>query len=362
MSAPDDRSAGGRGDLNRPRPGSAPDDRSAGGRGDLNRSRPASTPLLSVRGLRTVFPTRRGPVAAADGVDLDIAAGEALGVVGESGSGKSVTFLSVLGLLRPPGRIEAGEILFDGRDLRRVSRAELRALRGRHMALAMQDALSALNPAFTIGQQLIETLEAHGLAANTREQAAAALSRVGIPSAAERLDDYPHQFSGGMRQRAMIAISLAARPRLLVADEPTTALDVTLRAQVLDLLDELREQDGLALALITHDLAVVAERCPRVMVMYAGQVVESGPTAQVVARPLHPYTRGLLESLPRLEDPDRPLHPIPGQVPDLARLDGGCRFRNRCSMAISACAGPTPLADLGGGRASRCLRAAEVSP
>jgi oligopeptide/dipeptide ABC transporter ATP-binding protein len=320
-----------------------------------------TAPLLSVRGLRTVFPTRRGPVAAADGVDLEIAAGEALGVVGESGSGKSVTFLSVLGLIRPPGRVVAGEILFNGRDLRRMGRGELRALRGGEMALAMQDALSALNPAFTIGQQLVETLAAHGLAKNPRDQAAAMLARVGIPSAAERLDDYPHQFSGGMRQRAMIAIALAARPRLLVADEPTTALDVTLRAQVLDLLDELRTEDGLALALITHDLAVVAERCPRVMVMYAGQVVESGPTAEVVSHPRHPYTRGLIESLPRLENPDRPLHPIPGQVPDLARLDAGCRFRNRCAMAIAACAAPTPLVDLGGGRASRCIRAAELA-
>ncbi|PZW39386.1 peptide/nickel transport system ATP-binding protein [Humitalea rosea] len=322
-------------------------------------------PLLSVRGLRTVFPTRRGPVVAADDVDLEIAEGEALGIVGESGSGKSVTFLSVLGLLRPPGRIEAGEILFAGRDLRRLPHAELRALRGRQMALAMQDALSALNPAFTIGTQVTETLLTHRIAPDmraARAQAAALLTRVGIPAAAERLDDYPHQFSGGMRQRAMIAISLAARPRLLVADEPTTALDVTLRAQVLDLLDTLRREDGLALALITHDLAVVAERCPRVMVMYAGQVVESGPTEAVIARPRHPYTRGLLESLPRLEDPDRPLHPIPGQVPDLARLDPGCRFRNRCGMAIAECAAPVTLQPAGEGRLSRCIRAPEMAP
>jgi oligopeptide/dipeptide ABC transporter ATP-binding protein len=319
--------------------------------------------LLDVRGLRTVFPTRRGPVAAADGVDLTIAAGEALGVVGESGSGKSVTFLSILGLVRAPGRVVAGEILFDGRDLRRLSRGEMRALRGRQMALAMQDALSALNPAFTIGQQLTETLVAHGLArseAEARPQAAALLDKVGIPSAAQRLDDYPHQFSGGMRQRAMIAISLAGRPRLLVADEPTTALDVTLRAQVLDLLDDLRREDGLAVALITHDLAVVAERCARVMVMYAGQVVESGPTAEVIASPRHPYTRGLLESLPRLEDPDRPLHPIPGQVADLARVDAGCRFRNRCALAVAECAQPVVLAPVGEARLSRCIRAAEV--
>jgi oligopeptide/dipeptide ABC transporter ATP-binding protein len=320
--------------------------------------------LIEVRGLRTVFPTRRGPVAAADGVDLTIEAGEALGVVGESGSGKSVTFLSILGLVRPPGRVVAGEIRFDGRDLRRLSRGELRALRGRQMALAMQDALSALNPAFTIGQQLCETLLAHGLArseAEARAQAAALLDKVGIPSAAQRLGDYPHQFSGGMRQRAMIAISLAGRPRLLVADEPTTALDVTLRAQVLDLLDDLRREDGLAVALITHDLAVVAERCARVMVMYAGQVVESGPTAEVIAAPRHPYTRGLLDSLPRLEDPDRPLHPIPGQVPDLARVDAGCRFRNRCALAVADCAKPVSLMPVGGARLSRCIRAAEVA-
>ena len=322
------------------------------------------TALLSVRGLRTVFPTRRGPLAACDGVDLDIDPGEALGVVGESGSGKSVTFLSVLGLVRPPGRIEAGEILFDGTDLARLPPASLRALRGRAMALAMQDALSALNPAFTIGTQIVETILTHGLARSAteaRDQAVALLRRVGIPSAERRLDDYPHQFSGGMRQRAMIAIALAGQPRLLVADEPTTALDVTIRAQVLDLIDELREETGLAVAMITHDLGVVAERCARVMVMYAGQVVETGPTAEVIAAPRHPYTRGLMASLPSLEDPDRPLHAIPGQVPDLARVDAGCRFRNRCPLALEACARPVALRAVSPGRASRCLRAEEVA-
>jgi len=322
------------------------------------------TALLSVRGLRTVFPTRRGPLAACDGVDLYIDPGEALGVVGESGSGKSVTFLSVLGLVRPPGRIEAGEILFDGTDLARLPPASLRALRGRAMALAMQDALSALNPAFTIGTQIVETILTHGLARSAteaRDQAVALLRRVGIPSAERRLDDYPHQFSGGMRQRAMIAIALAGQPRLLVADEPTTALDVTIRAQVLDLIDELREETGLAVAMITHDLGVVAERCARVMVMYAGQVVETGPTAEVIAAPRHPYTRGLMASLPSLEDPDRPLHVIPGQVPDLARVDAGCRFRNRCPLALEACARPVALRAVSPGRASRCLRAEEVA-
>lgn len=321
-----------------------------------------STDLLSVRGLRTVFPTRRGPLAAADGVDFSIAAGEALGVVGESGSGKSVTFLSVLGLIRPPGRVETGEILFDGRDLRRLPAAALRALHGRMLALAMQDALSALNPALTIGTQIAETLRAHAIPVDPRVEAIRLLTRVGIPDAGRRLSDYPHQFSGGMRQRAMIAIALAARPRLLVADEPTTALDVTIRAQVLDLLDELRAEQGLAVAMITHDLAVVAERCARVMVMYAGQVVESGATAEVIARPRHPYTRGLMESLPRLDDPDRPLHPIPGQVPDLATVDAGCRFRNRCALALPACARPVPLVEIGPARLSRCLRASEMSP
>jgi oligopeptide/dipeptide ABC transporter ATP-binding protein len=317
--------------------------------------------LLQVSGLRTVFPTRRGPLAACDGVAFEIAEGEALGVVGESGSGKSVTFLSVLGLIRPPGRIESGEIIFAGRDLRRLPPGELRMLRGRMIALAMQDALSALNPAITVGTQLIETLRAHAMPGDPRAEAARLLTRVGIPDAANRLADYPHQFSGGMRQRVMIAISLAARPKLLVADEPTTALDVTIRAQVLDLLDELRAEQGLAVAMITHDLAVVAERCPRVMVMYAGQVVETGPTAEVIAAPRHPYTRGLMESLPRLEDPDRPLHPIPGQVPDLATVDAGCRFRNRCFMAIPACAQPVALAPAGEARLSRCIRAAEVA-
>jgi ABC-type dipeptide/oligopeptide/nickel transport system ATPase component len=288
-----------------------------------------TAPLLSVRGLRTVFPMRRGPLAAADGVDFDIAAGEALGVVGESGSGKSVTFLSVLGLVRPPGRVEAGEIIFDGRDLRRLPAGELRALRGRMVALAMQDALSALNPLLTIGMQITETLRAHAIPGDPIAEAVRLLTRIGIPDSVLRLRDYPHQFSGGMRQCAMIAISLAARPKLLVADEPTTALDVTIRAQVLNLLNELRAEQGLAVAMITHALAVLAERCPRVIVMYARQVVETGPTAEVIARRRHPYTRGLMESLPRLEDPDRPLHPIPGQVPGLATADAGAQ----CSTA-----------------------------
>ena len=320
--------------------------------------------LLAVRGLRTVFPTRRGLLAACNGVDLQIAAGEALGVVGESGSGKSVTFLSVLGLIRPPGRIEAGEILFEGRNLIGLSTAARRALRGRAMALVMQDSLSALNPALTIGTQIVETILAHGLArtrAAARDRAVDLLHRVGIPAPGRRLDDYPHQFSGGMRQRAMIAIALAAEPKLLIADEPTTALDVTIRAQVLDLIDRLRRESGLAVAMITHDLAVVAERCERIVVMHAGEVVEEGPTAEVIARPRHPYTRGLLASLPSLEDPDRPIDAIPGQVPDLTRVETGCRFRNRCPLAVDLCTRPVELRAVGANRRSRCIRAEEVT-
>ncbi|MCC7426799.1 MAG: ABC transporter ATP-binding protein [Alphaproteobacteria bacterium] len=320
---------------------------------------PAPGALLSVRDLRTVFPTRRGIVQAVDGVDLDVMPGEALGVVGESGSGKSVTFLSVLGLIRPPGTVTAETLRFEGFDLMRLSATERRRLRGRAMALTMQDALSALNPAFTVGTQIMEGLLTHGIVANARaarEEAVALMGRVGIPSAAARVDEYPHQFSGGMRQRIMIAIALAARPRLLIADEPTTALDVTIRAQVLDLIDDLRQSEGMALVLITHDLGVVAERTERLAVMYAGQIVETGPTAAVLAAPRHPYTRGLLASLPRLDAPDSPIQAIPGQVPDLTRLPPGCRFRERCPLAVAACAEPVLLAPVGPDRAARCIR------
>ncbi|MBM3521508.1 MAG: ABC transporter ATP-binding protein [Alphaproteobacteria bacterium] len=319
-------------------------------------------PLLEIRGLRTVFGTRSGDVVAVDGVDLAIAPGECLGVVGESGSGKSVTFHSVLGLVRPPGRVEAGEILFDGRDLRRLRPDELRALRGREIAMTMQDALTALNPAFTVATQLVETLVAHDVGMRTgraaRDKAIEMLRLVGIPEPERRIDDYPHQFSGGMRQRVMIAIALACRPRLLIADEPTTALDVTIQAQVLDLLAEMRATLGMGMALISHDLGVVAERCERIAVMYAGQVVETGPTAEVVAAPRHPYTRGLLRSIPSLEDPDRPIEPIAGQVPDPSTLDAGCRFRPRCPIAEAGCATPIGLGEASPGRRARCIKAA----
>ncbi|HMR34046.1 MAG TPA: ABC transporter ATP-binding protein [Geminicoccaceae bacterium] len=326
----------------------------------------SATPLLELRGLTTVFETRAGTVRAVDGVDLEVMPGECLGVVGESGSGKSVTFLSVLGLLAPPGRIEAGEIRFDGRDLRSLPPAGLRALRGRDIAMTMQDALTALNPAFTVLTQITETIRAHdsglprGRAGRdaARQRALEMLRLVGIPEAERRLDDYPHQFSGGMRQRVMIAIALSCRPRLLIADEPTTALDVTIQAQVLDLVAEMRHRLGMSVVLISHDLGVVARHCDRVAVMYAGQVVETGPTAEVIGAPLHPYTQGLLRSIPLLSDPDRPIEPIAGQVPDLIDLPPACRFMPRCPLAAPACARPVSLRGVRPARAARCIRVA----
>ena len=323
-----------------------------------------ATPLLEVEGLRTTFPTRAGLVTAVDDVSITVGAGECIGVVGESGSGKSVTFLSVLGLVRAPGRVEARRLAFDGIDLMALDESGRRAIRGRDIAITMQDALTALNPAFTVATQITEVMLAHGRAASMGEARAKAVEMmrlVGIPAAASRLDDYPHQFSGGMRQRIMIATALACRPRLLIADEPTTALDVTIQAQVLDLIAELRAELGMAVVLITHDLGVVAEQAERVMVMYAGQIVEEGPTAEVIERPLHPYTRGLLASMPSLDTLDRPIRPIPGQVPPAARLPSHCRFLDRCESALESCRVPVPLTAQGALRRARCLRAGEFA-
>ena len=320
-----------------------------------------TAPLLSVRGLRTRFATVGGVIRAVDSVDLEVWPGECLGVVGESGSGKSVTFLSVLGLVRPPGVVEADSINFAGRELHGLSQAALRKMRGRDIALTLQDALTALNPSLTIGTQITEVLAAHEdeLSATARWHRAEELLRlVGIPDAARRLRNYPHEFSGGMRQRAMIAIALACRPKLLIADEPTTALDVTVQAQVLELFSDLRARLDMSLVLITHDLGVVAEHCDRVAVMYAGQVVESGPTRQVIDDPRHPYTAGLLASLPRLDEPDAPLRPIPGQVPDASGITAGCRFAPRCWRRAEACAQQQDMRPLGADRFVRCVRAA----
>ena len=318
--------------------------------------------ILSIRGLTTEFPTRHGMVRAVDGVDLDIQAGECLGVVGESGSGKSVTFMSVVGLVRPPGRVVEGAVLFDGTDLRSLPAGGMRAIRGRDIAITMQDALTALNPAFTVGTQIVEALRAHDRAfagpagyRRARERAVEMLRLTGVPDPARRIEAYPHQLSGGMRQRAMIATALACRPRLLIADEPTTALDVTIQAQVLDLIQEMRTTLGMSVVLITHDLGIVAERCARVAVMYAGQVVETGPTADVIARPAHPYTRGLLASMPRLSHLHEPLTPIAGQVPDPTRLPPGCRFAPRCVWRREDCARPVTLRAPAPDRQARCV-------
>ena len=326
--------------------------------------------LLEVRGLRTVFDTRAGRVCAVDGVDVSVRRGECLGVVGESGSGKSVTFASVMGLIKAPGHIDAGDICFDGQNLRQLSVKQMRAIRGRDIAMTMQDALTALNPALTVGEQLAEMMIAHdqSLPRNKREQrrlveqkSVDILQLVGIPSAKSRLQQYPHEFSGGMRQRIMIAISLASHPRLLIADEPTTALDVTIQAQVLELISDLRAKLGMSVVLITHDLGVVSEHCDRVMVMYAGQVVEEGPTESVIRNPQHPYTRGLLGSIPRISKRGEPIQPIDGQVPDLIDLPAQCRFYSRCQQRSDACLKYIQMTTLSQDRKVRCVLAEETA-
>ena len=327
-----------------------------------------SEALLSIRGLRTAFDTSDGLVRAVDGVDLDVLPGESLGVVGKSGSGKSVTFASVLGLVRRPGRIEAGTIRFGGRDLVMLDRDQMRRVRGREIAMTMQDALTALNPALRVREQIAEVLDAHdedlpprGRArrAAIRERSIEMLRLVGIPSATERLGDYPHQFSGGMRQRIMIAIALACKPRLLIADEPTTALDVTIQAQVLELIADIQQRLGMSVVLVTHDLGVVAEYCHRVAVMYAGQIVEQGVTAEVIGNPRHPYTRGLLNSIPRLSQRGRRIQAIEGQMPDLVDMPPRCRFFARCPDRQHECQVVVDMRHHSDGRAVRCLLAQE---
>ena len=311
----------------------------------------------------TRFATRYGVVTAVDGVSLGLDPGECLGGGGESGSGKSVTFASVMGLIRRPGWIDAGSILFEGRELVALAEPEYRSLRGKDIAMTMQDALTALNPALTVGAQIMEVILAH--ADNlpdsgrhrrrvAREQAIEMMQVVGISSAETRLGEYPHQFSGGMRQRMMIAIALACRPKLLIADEPTTALDVTIQAQVLELIADIRRQLGMSVVLITHDLGVVAEFCDRVAVMYAGQVVEIGPTSDVIGSPSHPYTQGLLGSIPRLSQLQQRIRPIEGQVPELIDLPAGCRFQSRCTFADESCTAGQSMRQQNGRRSVRC--------
>jgi len=296
-------------------------------------------PLLDVRHLRVEFPTRRGTLVALDDISFSIAPGEILGVVGESGAGKSLTGASIIGLLDPPGRIAAGEIRFDGRRIDDLPYEAMRKVRGRSIGAIFQDPLTSLDPLYTIGRQLTETIQTHlpvG-AAEARQRAVRLLQETGIPAAEERLDQYPHQFSGGMRQRVVIALALAGEPKLIVADEPTTALDVSIQAQIISLLKRLCKEHGAAVMLVTHDMGVIAETCDRVAVMYAGRIVEIGPVAAVIHAPAHPYTAGLMGSIPAMDE-DRPrLLQIDGAMPRLTAIPPGCAFNPRCPRVFDRC-------------------------
>ncbi len=315
-----------------------------------------ASPLLAVRGLRASFPTRRGLVRAVDGLDFEIAGGEVLALLGESGSGKSVTSLALMGLLPPSARVE-GEIRFQGRDLRAMEPAALRALRGETLAMVFQEPMSSLNPVLSVGRQVAEALVAHGRADRraARTRTIELFGEVGLSDPARRYDAYPHELSGGMCQRVMIAMAIACDPALLIADEPATALDVTIQKQILALIEDLRRRRGTAVLLITHDLGVVAENADRVAVMYAGRIVETAPVRDLFEAPRHPYTRGLLDSMPDLDDEEAVLHAIPGQVPDLAALPPGCAFAARCPRASERCRAEAPAMEaLGPGRAAAC--------
>ena len=325
------------------------------------------TPLLSVRDLQTYFFTEDGTTRAVDGVSFDVFPGETLGIVGESGCGKSVTALSIMRLLPPSiGRTVGGSVSFEGKDLLALGEAEMRAIRGNRIAMIFQEPMTSLNPVLTIGHQIAESVRIHQDAsqAQARERAAAMLRLVRIPDAERRLDDYPHQFSGGMRQRVMIAMALACNPKLLIADEPTTALDVTIQAQILKLMLELKERTGSAVVLITHDLGVIAETCQRVIVMYAGRKIEEAPILELFDRPAHPYTRGLMASIPRYgggRARKRRLAEISGIVPSLREPIEGCAFAPRCVYAAERCrVEAPPLRGVGGGHVAACHFADEV--
>jgi peptide/nickel transport system ATP-binding protein len=317
----------------------------------------SSSPTLEVRNLRTHFFTRAGVVKAVDGVSFSVARGKVLGLVGESGSGKSVTGFSVIGLVDPPGRVVEGEILFQGRNLATLREEEMRSLRGNRIAMIFQDPMMTLNPVLRVDTQMIETVQAHEKVsrAEARARARDALGMVGIPSPDERLQSYPHQFSGGMRQRVAIAIALLHRPDLIIADEPTTALDVTIQGQILAEVQKLAATTGTALIWITHDLSVVAGLADDIAVMYAGRIVEGGPVSGVLDAPLHPYTVGLIGSVPSRNRRGEPLRQIPGMTPSLLKLPPGCAFRARCPRAAEACLDEPVLRPLGAGREVRCV-------
>jgi len=318
----------------------------------------SSEPLLEIEDLKVHFETDEGVVKAVDGVSLEVRQGEMLGIVGESGSGKSVASMTVLGLTRASNAVIAGRITFEGRDLLAMDDEGLQEIRGNGIAMIFQDPLSALHPFYKVGNQLVEAVQVHQDLGDSaaRARAVELLELVGIPDAERRMGEYPHEFSGGMRQRVMIAMALACRPELLLADEPTTALDVTIQAQVLDLMRALRAELRTAVMLITHDLGVVAEMADRVLVMYAGQVVEEAPVAAIFAMPQHPYTVGLMGAMPALAAAGARLAAIDGMVPAATAMPEGCRFAARCPFADPQCRVMPPLQDLGGGRRSRCWK------
>jgi peptide/nickel transport system ATP-binding protein/oligopeptide transport system ATP-binding protein len=318
-------------------------------------------PLLAVRNLRVTFRSNRGELVAVDGIDLDVQPGEVLGIAGESGSGKSVTLRAMLGLLRTS---ISGQVLWRGRDLIGLPERTLRRVRGGEIGIIFQEPTTALNPVLNVGMQILENLKEHTTldAAARRKRAIELLDHVGIPAAASRLDDYPHQFSGGMRQRAMIAIALASNPKLLLADEPTTALDVTIQDQILKLILRLRDEMKMSVVLVTHDLGVIAQTCDRLAVMYAGRVAETGSVATLFRAPRHAYTLGLLNSVPRADLVRQPLASIPGQPPLLSQLPSGCAFAPRCRFATEACkAAKPPLIEIETGHASACIHHDQVA-
>jgi oligopeptide/dipeptide ABC transporter ATP-binding protein len=313
--------------------------------------------LLKIEGLKTVFRTEAGTARAVDGVSFTVGRGETVGLVGESGCGKSVTALSIMRLVAdPPGRIEEGTVIFEGRDLLSLSDGDMRKVRGNEISIVFQEPLSSLNPVFTCGEQIREAIALHQRLGRkeSKQKAIEMLRLVRIPDPEKRYGSYPHQMSGGMRQRVMIAMALSCQPKLLIADEPSTALDVSVQAQIIELLAELRSRMEMAVLLITHDLAVVAQMADRIVVMYAGVVVEESPVEQLFKSPAHPYTKGLIDSLPRLGQSLERLPMIPGTVPDPLDLPEGCRFSDRCGERFDKCAAESPLFDLGGGRRARC--------
>ena len=323
--------------------------------------------LLEIKGLKTHFKTEDGWLHAVDGVDISVERGETVCVVGESGCGKTVTAMTVLKLIpMPPGRIVAGQVLWQGRDLVPLDNAGMRKVRTKEIAIVFQEPMTSLNPVLTIGRQITETLEQHQGAdrATADRRAVELLDMVGIADPKRRLRQYPHQLSGGMRQRVMIAVALACNPKLIIADEPTTALDVTIQAQILELMKSLTKKLGVAQIIITHNLGVVARYAARVNVMYAGRIVEAGSAEAIYHRPRHPYTMALLKSVPRLDRPRQArLDPVEGQPPDLTKLDGGCAFRPRCRFAVARCAEARPALDTAGeaGHLAACFRSAEVA-